>query len=152
VKVLIDLNVLLDVIQRREPHYAAWAKVLSLVAEGTLAGAVPGHALTTLYYVVDRFAGRDRAVQAIDWLLRDFEVVPPGREIFLRARALAMTDFEDAVVASCAETSDCDRIVTRNVVDFESSPVASTTPAELLADLVPVDEAPEDAWPDPESS
>jgi len=34
VKVTLDINVLLDVFQKREPHYAASAQVVSLVTAG----------------------------------------------------------------------------------------------------------------------
>lgn len=129
-RVLVDLNVLLDVIQRREPHYAASASILSRITEGDLEGAVAGHALTTIYYIVSRFADRQSANRAVDWILRDMKVVPEGRDLFLRARSLKMGDFEDAVVASAAETMHCEWIVTRNVDDFAQSPVPAVTPLE----------------------
>jgi predicted nucleic acid-binding protein len=129
VKVLLDLNVLLDVLQRREPHYAASAAVLSRIAAGEMEGAVPGHALTTLYYVLFRLADRKRAIEAVDWLLAELEIVPEGREVFLRARSLDMDDFEDA------EARGCTRIVTRNVADFEGAPVPAVSPRELDAEL-----------------
>jgi len=137
VKVLVDLNVLLDVIQRREPHYAASAEVLSLIAAGELDGAVAGHALTTIDYVVSRFAGRKSADEAVDWILGGMEVVAEGRDVFLRPRSFEMKDFEDAVVAAAAEQVHADRVVTRNVDDFEHSPVPAVTPRELLAELGP---------------
>jgi predicted nucleic acid-binding protein len=135
VKVLLDLNVVLDVLQRREPHYAASAAVLSRIAAGEIEGAVPGHALTTLYYVLFKFAGRKRAIEAVDWLLDELEIVPEGRETFLRARSLDMEDFEDAVVAAAAAERGCSRIVTRNVADFEGAPVPAVSPRELDTEL-----------------
>ena len=130
-KVLVDLNVLLDVIQKREPHYGASAAVLSNIARGEIGGAVPGHALTTVDYLVSRFAHRDGANEAIDWILGDFEVVGEGRDIMLRARGLQMEDFEDAVVAAAAEAIHCDWVITRNVTDFHASPIPAITPKEL---------------------
>jgi predicted nucleic acid-binding protein len=131
-KVLIDLNVLLDVIQRREPHYRPAARVLSLVAEGMIEAVVPGHALTTVHYIVSRFTDAGTADAAINWILTDFEVIGEGTDVMLRARSLASDDFEDAVVAAAAQTASCDWIITRNVVDFAESPVPAITPAELL--------------------
>lgn len=134
-RVLLDLNLLLDVIQRREPHYPHSAAVLSRVAAGELVGAVPGHALTTIHYIVSRFQGAEAADEAVDWMLGRLEVVAEGRDTFLRARGLGFRDFEDAVVASAAEQARCDRIVTRNVDDFRDSPVVAVTPQELEADF-----------------
>lgn len=38
-KVTVDINVLLDVFQKREPHYAASARVLAMVQQGEVTGA-----------------------------------------------------------------------------------------------------------------
>jgi predicted nucleic acid-binding protein len=134
-KLLLDLNVLLDVIQRREPFYLASAQVLSRILDRHATGYLPGHALTTLYYIVKRSAGKERAEQVLDLLLASFEIVPEGKPQFLEARSLAFADFEDAVVASAAQLAGCERIITRNVADFAGSPVLAVTPEELLADL-----------------
>jgi len=131
--ITVDLNVVLDVVQRREPHYAASAAVLSLVVERRITGVLPSHALTTIHYLVDRFAGRKKAGEFVDWLLLHFEVAPAGRAEFVRARELEFSDFEDAVVAACAARSESDLIVTRNIADFQGSPVPAVTPEEFLA-------------------
>ena len=49
---LIDLNVLLDVIQNRQPHVVASAEVLSRAVCGEFQARVASHAVTTFYYVV----------------------------------------------------------------------------------------------------
>jgi predicted nucleic acid-binding protein len=136
-KVLIDLNVLLDVVQKREPHYAASAAVLSCVVRKDVEACLPGHALTTIHYVVGRSRDRKKADEVVDWLLGAFDVVGEGKEEFLRARRLPMGDFEDAVVASAAERGGCDCVVTRNVADFRGSPVRALTPEEFLGVLTP---------------
>jgi hypothetical protein len=45
-RVLLDLNVLLDVVQNRIPHYRDSAKVLSLARIGEIKAALPVHAFT----------------------------------------------------------------------------------------------------------
>lgn len=134
-RVMLDLNVLLDVVQRREPFYAASAEVLSLAIEETNVGCLPGHALTTLHYIVAKHADQEQANSLIDWLLAHLEVVAQDRSQFVRARSLEITDFEDAALASAAEASGCRLIVTRNVADFRFSPVPAVTPEELLLSL-----------------
>ena len=59
--VTVDINVLLDVFQKREPHYATSAQVVSMVVAGTLTGVCPAHGLTTLYYLVRKHASRPDA-------------------------------------------------------------------------------------------
>jgi len=131
--ITIDLNVVLDVVQKRQPHYAASAAVLSLVVERRMTGLLPAHALTTIHYIVDRFAGRKKAGEFVDWLLLHFEVAPAGKTELIRARELEFSDFEDAVVAACAIQAESDLIITRNIADFAGSPVPAVTPEEFLA-------------------
>jgi predicted nucleic acid-binding protein len=129
---MLDLNVLLDVVQRREPFYAASATVLSQAVEGPSVSCLPGHALTTLHYIVNKYAGRERADTLVDWVLAHLEIVPQDRAQFVRARNLRFDDFEDAALASAAEAAGCKLILTRNVADFGASPVPAVTPEEFL--------------------
>lgn len=129
---VLDLNVLLDVVQRREPFYAASAAVLTMAFDGRIRAFVPAHVFTTLYYIVRKSSGKETAESAVDRLLSGLEVAPSGIAELRRARSLAMADFEDAVVAGSAEAASCDWIITRNVEDFGRSPVPAVTPASFL--------------------
>ena len=133
-KVMLDLNVLLDVVQRREPFYAASAAVLGQAVEGPMVACLPGHALTTLHYIVARHAGREQAGTLVDWVLAHLEIVAQDRAQFARARSLSFDDFEDAALASAAEAAGCELIITRNVADFLHAPIPSVTPEEFLLD------------------
>lgn len=53
-KVMVDLNVLLDVFQRREPFFAASSGVMAIALEGRVEAVVPTHSVTTLYYIVSK--------------------------------------------------------------------------------------------------
>jgi hypothetical protein len=52
--ILIDLNIILDILGRREPFYEYSAAVMSLVEKGTVQGCVAAHSVTTLFYIVER--------------------------------------------------------------------------------------------------
>ena len=134
-KWMVDMNVVLDVLQQREPFYSASAKTLSRIVKGEASGCLPAHAMTTIHYIVRRHAGLKAADDATDWLLANLEVEPQTRGTFVRARGLSFKDFEDAALASAAEAAGCTQIVTRNVADFAGSPVPALTPEELLAGL-----------------
>jgi len=131
-KLMLDLNILLDVVQRREPHYAASASILNLAYEQKN-GCFPAHAVTTLRYLVARHADRQKAGELVDWLLLHFTVAAVGTDTLKRARALDFPDFEDAVVSACAEQLGCSFIITRNCRDFARSSVTAVTPEEFLA-------------------
>ena len=131
-KVMLDLNILLDVVQKREPFYPVSATVLSKAVVGEISGHLPGHSLTTLHYITRRSAGIEPAAAIVDWVLSHLEVVAQDKAQFVRARTLGFADFEDAALASAAETAGCECIVTRNVADFDGSPVPALTPEEFL--------------------
>jgi hypothetical protein len=48
-RVLIDLNIILDTLQKREPFYAASARVPACAETGLVDGLVAAHTLTTLF-------------------------------------------------------------------------------------------------------
>ena len=131
--ITVDTNVLLDVVQKREPHYAASARVVSLVTSGQLTGVFPSHALTTLYYLARKHASKPEAEAAMDRVLAAFRIGNLDHAAWQEARALAMPDFEDAAVAMVAKTSASAFIVTRNVDDFLRSPVPAITPVDFLS-------------------
>lgn len=134
-RVLFDLNVLLDVMQQREMFYMNSAAALSQSLQGQCDGVIPGHAVTTLHYLLTRYVDKHKADEGVDFLLDNFEVVSADAADFRQARQLAMKDFEDAVVAAIAARAGCQFIVTRNVVDFKQSLVPALLPAEFLGSL-----------------
>lgn len=137
--ILVDLNVILDVVQAREPHYQASANVIDRFASKNEQGVVAAHAVTTIHYLVARYRNRKTADETVNWLLRHFQIATVGDQELRRAQALAWPDFEDAVVAAAAESSECSCIVTRNVKDFKKNPLPAFTPEEYLAlgDIAP---------------
>jgi predicted nucleic acid-binding protein len=131
-KLLLDLNVLLDLVQKREQHYAASAHVINYALKNNC-GCIAAHAVTTLHYLVAKYAERKKADELIDWLLLNFSISPVDKIAFQRARALSFRDFEDVVVCACAEQQKCDYIITRNSKDFVKSNIAVLTPGEFIA-------------------
>ena len=132
-KVLVDVNVLMDVLQRRDPFFASAATLCEWGRKRGNRLYIPPHALTTISYIVRKTAGVEAESDAIDWLLDTFEIVPAGVAVFRKAKALGMSDYEDAVVAASAEAADCSFIVTRNVPDFKNAPIPAIQPSEFIA-------------------
>lgn len=134
--ILVDINILVDVAQRRVPHFAASAAVIEDVLRGRRQAMVAAHAVTTLHYLLRRFAGRAAADHHLGWVLRHFEVGDIGRDGLQRALALGWNDFEDAVTAVVAERHRCRLIVTRDPNGFRDSPVQTCLPEELAIDAI----------------
>lgn len=128
----MDLNLLADLFQERDPYWKESSSVLEAILSSQVEGLVPSHGITTLYYSIRKVVNRNTAEEAVDWMLDRFGVLAADEETFRNARKLSMNDFEDAVVAVQAEKAGCDFIITRNVTDYRNAPVKAITPREFL--------------------
>lgn len=132
-RVLVDINVILDVLLDRRPHVAASSDVWAAIEEGRVDGLLSGHAVTTIHYLYTRTAGRELAAETTDALLSVFGIAAVDEGVARSANALGWADFEDAVTAASAQRAKCAAIVTRNPQDFKGSAVPVLTPAEAAA-------------------
>ncbi|MEJ2212189.1 MAG: PIN domain-containing protein [Anaerolineae bacterium] len=132
-RVLFDLNVILDVLQRREPFYAASAQVLASAETGELEGWVAAHSITTLFYLLAKDRSPQLARVAIGDLLSILSVAGVDGDIIEQALGLPYSDFEDAVQMMAAVHAGADYLVTRNLADYREGPLPALQPAELLA-------------------
>lgn len=132
-RVLVDAKVVLDVLARRQPHYAGSAQVWAAVETGRAEGLLAAHTVTTLYYLLKRHADHSRAVSALADILRVFEIAPVDGRVLLAALALGASDFEDAVQMAAAASAGATHLVTRNPADFRVSPVTVLLPADFGA-------------------
>ena len=134
-RLLIDLNVVLDVLLDRRPHVVAAAKVWEAIETGKPQGLLPAHAFTTIHYLAARARGRAFARRTIDDLLRVFDVAPVNDAVIRRALGLEWPDLEDAVCAAAAVLAGCDAVVTRDPDGFPDPPLRVVDPATALASL-----------------
>jgi len=131
-KVLIDTNVILDVLTRREPHFEQSAAFLRLC--GTrLTGCIAASQTTDIFYVLRREGMEARAAKALVKKLTDnVKVVDTNAADVQAALASDMPDYEDALLAYCAKRQRAACIVTRNEKDFKASPVSALSPQAFL--------------------
>lgn len=131
-RVLLDVNVLLDVVLAREPHRDAACRCLAAVEQGRCEGRVSAHAVTTLFYLCRRALGEKRARAVVADLLAICEVAAVEDTTIRRALTLDLADFEDAVGVAAAEAANCDAVVTRDPVGFAGSSIPAVAPVLLL--------------------
>jgi predicted nucleic acid-binding protein len=132
-KLLLDINVILDVVLSRIPWMGEAARLLTAVESGQADGYIAAHTLTTIHYYVAKHRGRVAAISFVTDLLRIVRVVPVGGADFLQALVLGIDDFEDAVQTIAALQIGADYLVTRNARDFNEEFVEIRTPGEVVA-------------------
>lgn len=131
-KLLLDINVILDVVLARSSWATDAARLLGSVERGEHDGWIAAHTVTTVHYLVARARDRKAAALAVADLLDIAGVVEVGADDFRRALLLDLPDFEDAVQAACALKIGADAIVTRDAAGFEGLDVPVLTPGAAL--------------------
>lgn len=133
--VLLDANVIFDALLLRAPWHLDAARLFEAIDDRRLTALIAVHTVTTIWYVLRRELGAARARAAVRRLLSSMGVAALDGEVLQRALALPIADFEDACQAAAAERAGVEAIVTRDVADFEGSPVPLVTPVQLVARL-----------------
>lgn len=134
-KLLIDANILLDVLQNRENYVRASSMVWKLCETEQAKGYISALTFANLVYIMRKEMDAQRIEEVLHMLSLIFEFAELNDSDLFRAAALQWSDFEDAVQSVTAERIHADYIITRNVRDFSRSKVIAFTPDELLARL-----------------
>lgn len=133
IKVLFDLNIILDVLQEREPFYETAAQLLAYAETGKIQGFIAPLSLTTLFYLIQKDQSAAHAKVTITNLLQILKIAAVDQSTIEQALSLSYKDFEDAVQMMAAVQCKADYLVTRNVKDFQPAPLSAIQPSELLA-------------------
>jgi predicted nucleic acid-binding protein len=132
-KVLLDTNVVLDVLEKREKFFQHSYSVMQLAAAGSIQGFMSAGSVTDVYYIIKRSV-RDagKAKDAIVRLGALLDICDTTTSDINAALTMNIDDFEDAVIAAVAKREKADCIVTRNKEDFVNSPIPAMLPSEWM--------------------
>jgi len=133
--VLIDINILLDVLQKREPFYEISAALLAVVEIGRVKGYIAAHSLTTLFYLIKKDRSASEARATITNVLQFIKIAPVDQSTIEQALNLDYRDFEDSVQMISAVQCKADCLITRNVKDYQPALLSVLQPVEFLATL-----------------
>jgi len=132
-KLLIDTNVILDALMNRGTWASSAHSLLVKIAEETVEGYVTANTITDLYYLLRKyFQDKSKAKQVLMDLTESIKILDVNSKDCERAFTLDVSDFEDALIISCAVRHNIDYIVTRNLVDFKNSLVKSIETSAIL--------------------
>ena len=117
---MIDTNIFLDVLLKREPFFENSEKTLKLCEEKKIQGFLSASSITDLYYIIHKFAhNKETTYKALGNILDIARVLTVSNEDVLNAYLKKANDFEDSLLVTCALANKCEAIVTRNKKDFE---------------------------------
>lgn len=132
-KLLIDTNVVLDVLLRREPFFRTAAEVLNLTQRDEVREYVSASAITDIYYIANKqMKDRDAVRNLLKRLLMVVSVAAVSEREIQNALNLAWGDFEDSVQYSVVLLNEMDGIVTRNPSDYQEANMRIWLPEQAL--------------------
>ncbi len=132
-RVLLDVNVVLDLVLDRPPFAAAAGSLWASAERKEIEAVVPAHGVTTVFYVAARGRSAAFARRVVGDLLVVPDVAPVSGSVLQRALALGWPDFEDAVCAAAAEGAGCDTLVTRDPRGYRGSTLVVVDPLTAVS-------------------
>ena len=129
---LLDTNVLIDYLGRKPPFFEAAESVVAAGFFGDAKLWASVQSLKDAFYVLEHYVDSARVQKAI---LKACELVSPvglSADDALRAARLEWKDYEDCLIALCADKAKADYIITRDVKGFQRSSVPAVTPEGWL--------------------
>lgn len=132
---MIDLNVILDVLQKRHPIYETSAALLAAAEIGDVEGFISAHSVTTLFYLIQKGRSSSEARAVITNLLQFLKIGPVDQTTIEQALNLDYSDFEDAVQMMSAVQCRADYLITRNTKDYQPSLLPVIQPVDFLGTL-----------------
>lgn len=131
-KVFLDANVLIDVVQNRTDFVEASSKVLQLGLDGDCELCASDITFTTVSYYARKNRTKEQLYEVLQ-SIRDFvDVVPSGKVAIDWALRQKSKDFEDAVQYYAALRSGTEYIISRNVRDYPYNDIPVITPRDFL--------------------
>lgn len=134
-RLLIDGNIILDVLQNREPHIVDSAKIWKLCETDQAEGYVSALTFSNLVYIMRKELSPEKINEVFKSLGLIFQFTDLTVSDLTKAAEQQWDDCEDALQAATAERIHADNIITRNVKDFKQSKIVAFTPTEFLARL-----------------
>ena len=132
-RVLFDINVVLDVLLNREAFVEEAARLMGMVEHGVIEGYLCATTITTLDYLMTKATDRRTAKTGVRRLLTLFHIAEVNAAVLEMAMDSNFDDFEDAVQYYAGIICGIDGLVTRNPKDYRGSDLPVYLPGELLA-------------------
>ncbi len=144
-KILLDTNVIIDVLQQRDPWFFDAKTLFYAIAERQFIGCITTKEAADIYYFSRKqFAGQEnvdnKARQVMVKLYDLFELIDTLAIDCHNAITIKNSDYEDAIMITSAARSGIDGIVSRNPAHFHPSPVPVYTPSEFVSTFLHSDE------------
>lgn len=132
-KLLVDTNIVIDLLAKREPYYTSSASLFSLADKKYLTLSVSSLTFANTNYILLKSKSANEAKA----ILRKFKLIADVLPLDDKITGLALNDndfedFEDGLQYFTAIENNQDVIITRNLKDFKKSKIPVMNAEQVL--------------------
>jgi len=131
-KVLLDTNVVLDAIAKREPFWDNAQKIINLILDNKLEGYITANSITDIYYIARKHLSQNDLHLAMRSLFKVFDIIDVFGMDCRKALDFPLDDYEDALLAVCGNRAEVDYIVTRDEEFLHQAKIPVIAPADFV--------------------
>ncbi len=133
-RILIDTNIVIDLLAKREEFYEDAATLFTLSDKKKLKLAISSLTFVNTNYIL----GKEKSAKEARGILRKFKVLVEILNLDDKIIELALSDesfpdFEDGLQYYSAMENQVDVIITRNIKDFKNSKIPVLSAKEFIA-------------------
>lgn len=128
----IDSDVILDVLEKREPFYEYSAQILTLGDEKKVQLVTTSLVIANVYYLMRKHLGIERAKENLRKLRIIVNIISVNEKEVDLALNSELSDFEDALQYFTALDNGINFIITRNTKDYKNPKIIVQTPQEYI--------------------
>lgn len=132
-KIFLDANILVSVLNKEYPQFTYSARVLSLADHPKFEIYTSPICLAIAFYFAEKKRGSAEAKRKINLLATKINIAVADKEVVLKTvQDKSVTDFEDGLEYYSAIKAGCKWIVTEDESDFHFSKVPVSTARQFL--------------------
>ncbi len=132
-KIFLDANILVSVLNKEFPVYTYSSRVLSLMGSSKFEIYTSPICLAIAFYFAEKKTGRAKAKEKIQLLVSKIKIAESDRSTVLKAaQGKSIEDFEDGLEYYAAIKAGCKCILTQDLDDFYFSKIPVVTAEQFL--------------------
>lgn len=132
-RILLDTNVLIDYLMKREPFKCSAESILNACTSDEMKGCIAAHSISNLFFILRKTFSVEERRDILSVLCQILTVAGIDEDMIVRAlQNVDFTDFEDCLQMECAREFKAQFIITRNLEDFQHSPIPAISPDKFI--------------------
>ena len=132
-KILFDTNVTIDILTNRQPFAKDSINCYKkAIGRGDKIYISTVSVADVMYITKSTFSDKKQQLQTVLNFINTLKIAKISSKDLYFAFTGIMPDFEDSLQSYCAKRYHLDYIITRNIKDFQLSPVKAITPVDFL--------------------